>query len=278
MKKLICLLPFLSLLLWSCSDSEPPLPAGAMPIVVEGWIEKDMSPVVIVTHAADLTAENPTFDGFVEKWARVSIYDNGTQYILSGRIDKDYAASFVYTSARLHGREGHTYRLVVETETDSAEAAVTMLPAPAITRLEAVPVAGNDTLFSIRAYVDGIAPEGYYKFFTRTQGLETRNFGSFLGTFMGKDYNSGDGYIITRGIHSSYDDKNFSHYYAKGSTVIVSIAAIDSALYDFWSVFDSNLSLSGNLFFTFAENCPSNIRGGLGYWAAYSPSVKIIRL
>ena len=242
MKKLICLLPFLSLLLWSCSDSEPPLPAGAMPIVVEGWIEKDMSPVVIVTHAADLTAENPTFDGFVEKWARVSIYDNGTQYILSGRIDKDYAASFVYTSARLHGREGHTYRLVVETETDSAEAAVTMLPAPAITRLEAVPVAGNDTLFSIRAYVDGIAPEGYYKFFTRTQGLETRNFGSFLGTFMGKDYNSGDGYIITRGIHSSYDDKNFS------------------------------------LFYTFAENCPSNIRGGLGYWAAYSPSVKIIRL
>jgi len=36
--------------------------------------------------------------------------------------------------------------------------------------------------------------------------------------------------------------------------------------------------MSGNLFFTFADNCPTNIDGGLGYWAAYGSSLSIINI
>lgn len=279
MKKILYLLSVI-LLLGSCTSDEPVLSAGPMPLVVEGWIEEDMAPVVIVTHAVDLTSETSSFDGFVEKWARVSIYDNGRQYLLSGRVNKDYATSFVYTSSRLHGQVGHTYRLVVETETDTVESTVTMLPSPAITRIETVPAEGCDTLFSLRAFVDSPAPDAYYKFFSKTNGLEKRFFGTFLGTFAGKDYAESEGYTITRGVHSAYDDEqsDFSHYYSASSTVIVKIAAIDRRLYDFWKVFDSNLSLSGNLLFSFSENCPSNIEGGLGYWAAYGSSVRVVRI
>lgn len=278
MKKSLFLLSVV-LLLWSCASDEPALPSGPMPIVVEGWIEEDMTPVVIVTRAVDLTSEASSFDGFVEKWARVSIYDNGRQYLLSGRVNSDYATSFVYTSSRLHGKAGHTYRLVVETETDTVESTVTMLTSPKITKIEAVPVEGCDTLFSIRAFVDDVAPEGYYKFFSKTDGLEKRFFGTFLGTFGGKDYIGAEGYAITRGVHSAYDESNtFSHYYSAGSTVIVKIAAIERPLYDFWKVVDSNMSLSGNLLFSFSENCPSNIQGGLGYWAAYAPSVRVVHI
>lgn len=269
----------LSFLPAACTDDEPSVSGLDMPLVVEGWIEEGMPPVVMVTHAIDLTGENASFDGFVEKWARVSIYDGDRQYLLTGRNNSDYVPSFIYTSSRLHGQTGHTYRLVVETETDTVEAVATMLPAPAISRIESVPVEGSDTLFSLRAYVDGITPEGYYKFFSTTVGLEKRDYGTFMGTFAGNMYRENEGWIITRGIYATYDDsREFSHYYTLGSRVTVKLASISHELYDFWNVYDSNISLSQNLLFTFAGNCPTNIKGGLGYWAAYGTGRMTVRV
>lgn len=268
---------FSVILLWNCDDTAPDTPAGPMPLVIEGWIEEGMPPIVMVTRAVDLTSDNASFDGCVERWARVSIWDGDRQYMLTGRINRDYMPPFVYTTSRLHGQVGHTYRLVVETETDTAEAFATMLPSPDITSLE--PLAATDSLYSIRACVDGIETDGYYKFFSRTPATERRSYGTFLGTFAGTAYRPADGWSITRGIHTAYDDSiPFSHYYAAGSTVRVSIAAIDSTLYSFWAAYDANISLSQNLLFTFAANLPGNIRGALGYWAAYAPSTRVIRL
>lgn len=273
----ICLTILLSA--GACTDDGPDLTGLKMPLVVEGWIEEGMPPVVMVTHAVDLTGDSASFDGFVEKWARVSVYDGDTQYLLTGRVNNAYVPSFIYTSSRLHGRAGHSYRLVVETESDTVEAVATMLPAPAISRVESVPVEGSDSLFSLRAYADGIEPDGYYKFFSTTAGLETRSYGTFLGTFVGSRYSCTEGWPITRGIYSTYDDsRDFSHYYTLGSRVTVKLSAIDRELYDFWSVYDSNISLSQNLLFTFAANCPTNVKGGLGYWAAYGSGRMTVRV
>lgn len=261
----------------ACVDDGPDMPQGAMPLVVEGWIEEGMTPVVMVTRAVDLTADTASFDGFVEKWARVSIYDGDDCYILTGRINHDYMPPFIYTSSRLRGQTGHTYRLVVETETDTVEAVSTMLPSPAISRIECVPLAGSDTLFSLVAYVDDVAPGAYYKFFSRTVGLESRYYGTFLGTFAADAYNLEKGWVITRGVHSGYDEgAEFSHYFSKGAIVSVNLSAIDRSLYNFWNAYDSNVSLSQNLLFTFAGNCPTNISGGLGYWAAYTSNRRTV--
>lgn len=277
------ILPLIYALMWllpaACTDDGPELDGLALPLVVEGWIEEGMPPVVMVTHAVDLTGDSASFDGFVEKWARVSVYDGDKQYLLTGRVNKDYVPSFIYTSSRLHGQVGHTYRLVVETESDTVEAVATMLPAPSITRVESVPVEGSDSLFSLRAYAEGIEPDGYYKFFSTTVGVETRSYGTFLGTFAGSRYSTTEGWPITRGIYSTYDDsRDFSHYYTLGSRVTVKLSAIGPELYDFWNVYDSNISLSQNLLFTFAGNCPTNIIGGLGYWAAYGTGRMTVRV
>ena len=265
-----------AIMLVGCVADEPPRP-GKIHLVVEGWIEEGQAPVVMVTRAVDLTSGTASFDGFVEQWARVSITDDGIKYYLIGRVDKNYMPPFIFTHPRLKGRVGHTYRLLVETENDSVESTVTMLPAPYLRSLECVPSPDCDTLYSITASVDNVETDRFYKICVRDRSTDTRYFGSFLGTFRGSEYNPVTGWQITRGVHSVYNDSiPYNHYFTPGARMTVKVCSLEPALYDFWSAYDSNISLSQNLFFTFAGNCPSNISGGLGYWAAYGCSERSI--
>jgi hypothetical protein len=274
MRQIIPLL-ILSLLttLAACVDSDNEPTAETMPLVVEGWIEDGLAPIVMVTHAVDLTTDTASFDGFVEKWGRVSIYDGDTRYILSGRLNRDYTPSFIFTTSKLKGEPGHTYRLLIETEDATVEAVTTMPEPPEIATVEAVKVADNDTLYTLTAHLADVDPNGYYKFFTHTTELESRYYSAFLGSFAASDYDTTAGWNITRGIHSLYNsDDTFNHYFVSGQHVYVKLCSMEQEIYDFWHVYDSSISLSQNLFFSFSDNCPSNIVGGLGYWAAYGTS------
>ena len=280
MKRILLTSALLALLIsaTSCEPDTTLTETTVTPLVVEGWIEDGAAPMVIVTHAVDLTQGTPSFDGFVEKWARVSVFDGDTQYLLTGRINNDYTPSFIFTSSRLKGKPGHTYRLLVETEERTLEATATLPDAPAIASLEAVPLPDNPDLYSIQAYVANPEDNRYYKFFTKTNGTDPHFYGSFLGTFAGKEYSPTEGYTITRGIHGGYNSDEFSHYFTHGEQVTVKLCTLESHIYDFWKIYDSNVSLSSNLFFTFSHNCPSNIEGGLGYWAAYGSAFRTIRI
>jgi hypothetical protein len=250
-----------------------------MPLVVEGWIEEDESPIVIVTHAVDLTVDSASFADVIEKWGRVSIFDGDTRYILTGHIDKDYTPGFLFTTSRLKGKVGHTYRLLIETEHDTVSATATMLPSPNISQLEAKLINATDSLYSITAYFDDIDSDGYYKVFCRDYSQETRFFSSFLGTFAGKDYDTSTGFTVSRAVHSVYNsDEEFNHYFSSGSRVTVKLCSLEYPLFKFWHTYDSSISISQNLFFNFSDNCPSNIDGGLGYWAAYGMSRRTIRI
>ena len=116
-KSILYILYILSLLsLSACENQDPSMSDQSMPIVVEGWIENGVSPVVMVTHAVNLTADSVSFDNFVEKWCRVSVYDGDTRYLLTGTVNKDYTPSFIFTSSSLKGKTGHAYRLLIEFE------------------------------------------------------------------------------------------------------------------------------------------------------------------
>lgn len=280
LNKTIYILPVMAALLGVACESVSDEPqAGPMPLVVEGWIEEGAAPVVMVTRAVDLSDELASFDDVVERWARVSVSDGERRYYLSGRIDTNYTPPFIFTTSRLKGKVGHSYSLLVETETDSVEAESRLMPAPLVARLEAEPIEGSDSLYRVRAWFDGIEPDGMYRVFVRSQRQDSRFFGAFMGTFSGADYDPSEGRIVTRGVHSLYDaEGEFSHYFPYGDRVSVKICSMEAELYDFWRVYDSSVSLSQNLFFSFAENCPSNVRGGLGYWAAYGMDYRSINI
>lgn len=257
-------------------DDEPAI--SAPPLVIEGWIEEGESPIVIVTHAIDLTQPVDTFDNLVEKWGRVSVFDGDTRYVLTGRINKDYMPSFIFTSTRLKGKVGHTYRLLVETESDTVDAYATMLPKANLLPLTIKKAEDRDSAYYVQAQIDNIDRNGYYKLFAKSEMTESRYFGSFLGTFAGNEYDDEKGVSVLKGIHSGYSDREKDHYYSPGDRVTVKLCTLEPLIYDFWRTYDENVMLSENLFFTFDGNCRANINGALGYWAAYGMSIRTIRI
>lgn len=276
------LLHLLALLFYGCEKSDDLFDeTHHQPLVVEGWIEEGEAPIVIVTHAADLTADNPSFDDLVEKWCRVSIFDGDQQYVLTSHYNDTYMPPVIFTTSRLKGKKGHTYRLMVETTDDTVTAQSAILPAPKIVRLEPEKVEGTDSLYSIRAFLSGVESDEYIKFFVKTLPDEGRFYPTFLGTIAGSDYNPELGVILTKGKRVQIDDdavKDFSHYFKYGQTAVVHVCSLERNIYDFWKIYDSNISLSDNIFFTFAENLPTNIAGGLGYFAAYGMDERGVRI
>ncbi len=276
-------LPFLLLLLFSliaiagCEDTGPNFMSENMPLVVEGWIEEGEAPVVMVTRALNLNDTSQSLEDVIQKWCRVSIFDGDTRYLLSGKIDKSYTPPFVFTTSGLKGEIGHTYRLFIETETETIESTGHILTAPLIEKVIAEKAEG-DSLYQLRVFLKDIDPQGYYKLFSKSQREDSRFYGSFLGTFSGTQYDSEEGWVVTRGIHTSYNQEDFSHFYKTGDIVYIKVCSIEKGVYDFWKVYESNVSLSNNLFFTFTENCPSTLSGALGYWGTYGTSTSAIRI
>lgn len=236
-----------------------------MPLVVEGWIDEGEAPIVMVTHVVDLTEDAPSFDDFVEKWGRVTIYDNGRPYILTGHVNKGYTPSLVFTTSRLKGKTGHTYRLTIETEEQYAEAEVTMGDTPEFVSAEPTK---EDDGYSITAVIK--PTDGPVQFQTQTIGEDGRFYPAFCSTIYPCDIPD-DGIRITKGIHAAYSEeesKLFSHYFKPGDLVLVKLCRIPQELYPFWTAYDQSVSLGGNLFLSMPNNCRGNIDGALGYFSA----------
>lgn len=269
---------FILMLLAACNDGAdaPVAPEDEhMPLVIEAWIEQGETPVVMVTHAIDLTQDTPSFDDFVEKWGRITIYDNDRPYILTGRLKQGYMPSLVFTSARLKGTVGHTYRLVVETETDYAEATVVMEAAPQITAVEAVEEPEG---YSLKVDVD--RTDCVVQFRTRIVGEEERFYPAFYSTLPVSDISTG-GFTVTRGLHAAYDEEqadSFSHFFQPGQTVIVRVWSVPDELLPFWRAYDQAVSTNGNLFLSMPQNCRGNITGALGYFSASGVSSTAVTL
>lgn len=273
--KLSVILISLLALLASCAEDGPELQSEKMPLVVEGWIEEGESPVIIVTHAVDLTVETPSFDDFVEKWGRVTLYDNGRPYILTGKVNSNFTPSLIFTSSRLKGELGHTYRLTIETVDDFAEGQATLEAAPRILSIH--PLKEKEG-YSLMVNIDETF--GTIQFQTMTLGVDSRFYPAFCSTYAGNPLGGGE-YKITKGAHAAYDEDQadkFSNFFSPGETVLVKVCRIPDELYSFWTAYDQAVSLGGNIFLNIPQNCQGNISGGLGYFSAAGISITAVTI
>ncbi len=249
-------------------------------IVVDGWIDSGSAPVVMVTSTVSPSSRFQTVDELqkhILKWAKVSISDEDTTVVLTGRIDNDYFPPFIFSTAYMEGVPGKSYSLKVEYSGLTVTAVTTVPRASALVSLEARPVPDSDSLFTLVAKLGQSPPErSFYRFFTKVEGEDRYFHATFPGAYDSAALKDGAEITLTKGY--SMDGHKLSSHFRKEDTVYVKFCTMDEGAWQFWSDLDKICSLGKAIIFPTFENPSSNIAGGLGYWAGYGTSYYSIKL
>ena len=260
---LFCLLLFF---LQSCAIDD--FEDNKSELVVEGWIEDDRPPVVILTKSLFLTDEYQSLTDlrdYIITWAKVTVSDGVDTVVLTGRYAPEYFPPYIYTTGRMFGRVGATYTLKVEYDDFYATAETRILPPPVLDEVRVVRCADSDSLYQVEVSIIDENPEtDYYQGFTKIGASSKQYLASYLGCFSDEVFLEGKYIPIFRG-RSILDDEYIS-YFKENDSVSVKVAHIDKGSYDFWNTYSKDVSAPANMFLTAVSRVPSNINGGLGYW------------
>ncbi|MGN1211389.1 MAG: DUF4249 domain-containing protein [Candidatus Cryptobacteroides sp.] len=262
--------------LFASGCAEVSYPVRDQKIVVDGWIEDGAAPVVIVTATIPITYEYQDISdlsNYVLHWAKVTISGPDGDVILTGRKSSDYYPPYIYTTTKMKGKAGETYRLRVDYGDDYVEA-VTTVPQPVpLDGLRVEKSSDADGKFRIIASVtDDRSVKNYYRFFVKVHGKDSTYKPSFMGLF-------DDGLLtepvnelsVCRGMQAPIDA--FEPYYDAGDSVDVKFVTMDEVSFAYWSDYEDISMFSRNPFFHCSDPIRTNIEGGLGYWAGYGASV-----
>lgn len=240
-------------------------------LVVEGWIEDGGFPVVMLTRSLPVSANYQSMDdldGFILRWAKVTVSNGEDTVILTGKYDRGYFSPFIYTTSRMRGEAGKKYTLTVEYR-DYYATSVTSIPAPPdLCTFSVEPCIDSDTLYQIKAtFKDNPSGKNYYQFFTRI-GTSTKQYqASYLGTIDDEVLNTITEMPVYRGHQLNVD--KYTPYFTLHDTVSVKFAHIDEASFRVWDSYTKTLSLSTNMFLSTSTDMETNINGGYGYWCGY---------
>lgn len=237
-------------------------------LVVEGWIEDNRPPVVILSKTLTLSDKYQSLTDlkdYIVTWAKVSVSDGVDTIVLTGKYDPEYFPPYVYTTGRMFGRVGATYTLMVEYEDIYATAETRILPSPVMENMRVVRSEDSDSLYQIEITMRDESPEkDYYQVFTKTGTSSKQFFASYLGYFTDDVIIDGTFIPVFRG--KSAMDEDYTPYFKENDSVSVKIAHIDNGAYEFWSTYSKNVNMPSSMFLTAISRVPSNISGALGYW------------
>lgn len=262
------------------------LPSYDPQIVVEGWIENDGFPIVMLTTTIPVNGsvkDSSDLKDHIIRWGKVSISDGENEVILTGRKDDRYFPPYIYTTSRMKGEVGKEYLLTVE-YSGRTVTATTTIPEPVpleYVRSQKVQDYGTDPESKRYQIIGGLKDDrtmkNYYKVFTKVSREDSSYVSSFLG--LTDDIMLGDGIKeipINRGF-SILDWKN-ENYFKPNDLVHIRFCTLTPEGWEYWSDFEEIQSLSQNPFFPISTNIRSNIRGGFGYWTGYGSNYYTLQI
>ncbi|GIV33311.1 MAG: hypothetical protein KatS3mg031_0846 [Chitinophagales bacterium] len=279
MNRLLVVVFFSGFLLPACvTDITVTLPDPRPMIVVEGYIEQDTIPYVILSRNAPYFGKFSLNDlsTYLVHDALVvvsdgSVYDTLPEVCITinngDRIFEACAYGHLLnpSNARITGALNKTYSLYVEVDDTILTATTTIPDLYPLDSLWWQPHSNpdNDTLVSLIARIRDPGDEVNY-----SRVFSKRNSEPFYQIFVTDDrFYNGQTFSIPlqRGQDPDDDfDLVTSGYFWRGDTVIIKWAAIDKAHYDFWNTLDAEMNSGGP--FSSGTVIKGNIQGGLGIW------------
>ncbi|MBF8962380.1 DUF4249 family protein [Pontibacter sp. FD36] len=286
--------------LLSCEESLTiDIPAGQEQLVVEGHIEQDAPPVVVLTRSMPVFAGSSPADieaSFVHG-AQVEVSSGGRSYTLKEVpaaafwpelrrvVSEQYAIPenqltsgssfifYVYTSDELRGETGMSYQLRISHEGRVLTSTTTI---PHLNPLQELflqphPDPSQDSLFTLfYRYRDPDTLGNSVRYFTK-RNSEPFYPGYFTSVFNDELINGVQNlsFPLDRGEPRGREvDLDTYSYFGKGDTILVRWAAIDLAHYRFWYTLENERNNNGSPIGS-PNTTRSNINGGLGVWGGY---------
>lgn len=268
----IITLMLLSLFTSCAKDGEYDIPEESR-LVVQAYIDSDDFPVLILTRSIPVTNDYQDLSDlskYVERWAKITISDGEREEVMTGRIDKSYTPSYIYTNYNLRGEKGKTYTIRIHCTNGYETEAVTSIPDEQIVveRFTAEKVANSDTLYQLYVHIDTQQTTArYFKVFAQHDKERQSVLSSMFGVFTKEMIDNGR-VAVNRGRTNLV--KDYTPHFSINDTVVVKLSAINEEQYDYWHMFENMASLSRNPLFPTSINLPSNVPGCIGYWFGYA--------
>lgn len=265
-------------------------------IVVDGWIEDEGMPIVLLTKSSTIDHGIHYIDEITNYFvinANVRIVSEGDTIQLPLSIDDRYFPPYIYTTDKLIGHSGQKYELLIDTPDNHHLSAVTSIPAKVeVDSFQILNSEISDTLFSIKGFFKDIPNEkNYYKYFVKvTNENITDTIEYYASLFFSNIYLSpGVGgvindvvsdtnisFIINRGFINS--DSNYITDFRHGDIVNVKFAQVNNETYRFWYDMQTSIIFGNSFFINSSKNISSNINGGLGAWCGYGANYYTINI
>lgn len=261
------------------------LPVPEDMIVVEGRIENDQAPFVM------LTRNQPYFGGldlnnyeqYFISGAKVTVWTPGDTVVLDELnfpVNNSITIPVYTTFSGFVGELNKTYFLKVEAEGKTLTAHTLI---PQLNPLDSVWVVPHpipeqyDSLVSIYVrYSDPDTPGNYVRYFTSRNSEEFKP--GLNSVFDDKFINSQTfDFRLERGQYRSDDfDIETYGFFWKGDIVIIKWCAVEFPHYKFWHTLEDEMNSGGPVAPHLVVE--GNIEGGLGIWGGYAASFHTITI
>ncbi|MFM2155875.1 MAG: hypothetical protein RL516_624 [Bacteroidota bacterium] len=269
------------------------LPREDPRVVVDGYVETGLPPYVLLSRSSSyFDPINPgALNSFAESGAFVTINDGvktvqliELDTVVNGISLKGFYAALdsVTNLPTMFGEEGRTYKLTIITK-DNQQLSSTAKLQPHI--------ALDSTWFKVQENLDSLGlawahltdPDtigNYYRWMAKRITKDDLFLAPLGSAFEDKfingqsfDFNALRGQIPNS---TKPDDvKEEAGLFKKGDTIIVKFCAVDRGTFEFWRDAETQISNNGSPF-AVPSNIKSNITGGLGVFATYSPAYDTI--
>lgn len=277
MKRILYIVLALTLLV-GCSE-EPPRP---MSMVLEGWIDADGFPTVLI-HKSYILANAPdsikSLEEIIEDqlipFGRVAVSDGIEEVVLTGRLDTAYLPPYTYSSVFMVGEVGKTYTVTATYRDLKATATTTIPPRAALDSLSIRASAMG--MVNVNAYMSHIDSlnESYYALFARKYGQKQYKLCPF-GVFSSRDAAQG---TIKMNVYNPTSEatgfQGIATYFEVGDSADyqLKVASIDYPSYEFWKAYNELMISKGLFFVPVYKNLPSNVEGGIGIFSGMGSSI-----
>jgi hypothetical protein len=258
-------------------------------LVVDASIENGKYPIVILStslayfsqlstaaltasyvHGAYVTMNNGSITGQLKE---DSAKDDST-----GLIFYYYTFAPSYSGAKFKGSFNTAYNLEIQVGNETYDATTTI---PSLAKyIDSLwwvnaPSAADSALVNLKARV--VDPPGYGNYTRYYTSVNAGPYYPGLTSVFDDQITDGTTYTVTvdKGVNRNFPiDINDYSFFNKGDSVVVKLADIDKATYDFWRTMEYNYQSVGNPFSTPTVVISNISNGALGYFGGYAAQYK----